>query len=98
MIGLFLEGEPMSSKPSTKLHRLLEDRVGWDNQTWFEVERYLVENTSVVTMSILLDYLHCPSTVPRYFKTDMVKFVRAVSPSLVPPAWDRLRRDLGKIS
>ena len=75
----------------TKLHVLLDGRQVWDVDTWHQVERYLVDNTSVPTMAALLDFLGAPDTVPRYFKTDMVKFIRAVTPALVPHAFDSVR-------
>lgn len=79
----------------TKLHMLLVDKTAWDDSTWFQVERYLIENTSRPGMLVLVDLAGCePTGAARYFKTDAVKLLRGRRPRDVLKAWDvwRARR------
>jgi hypothetical protein len=76
----------------TKLHVLLADKIAWDDTTWFQVERYLIDNTSRPGMLVLVDLAGCkPTGAARYFKTDAVKLLHNIAPEDVLHAWERWR-------
>jgi hypothetical protein len=79
--------------PSLKLQKLLSDRRHWDDQTWFQAERYILDNTSRPSMQLLLDIAGCAprSGAELYFKTDAVKLLRKLPPRTVWHAWEVMR-------
>ena len=78
---------------TTKLHGLLTNLDRWDERTWFEAERYLIDNMSVPGMMVLVGLAGCePTGAALYFKTDAVKLLHEVRPAQVLTAWDQFRR------
>ena len=76
----------------TKLHILVVGKTKWDDPTWFQVERYLVENMTVPGMLMLVNLAGCePAGAARSFKTHAAKLLREVPPHDVVHAWNRWR-------
>jgi hypothetical protein len=81
----------------TKLDQLLTDKTAWDDDTWFQAKRYMLDNTSQPSMQFLLDLAGCRPTsgAEAIFKTDAVKLLRAIPPRTVLKAWALMRARWG---
>ena len=76
----------------TKLHLLLGQQEQWDEQTWFQTQRYLIDNLSRPGLFELVDLAGCERVdAARFFKTDAVKLLLRVPPRVVLAAWDLSR-------
>ena len=79
-------------KRLTKLHALLVNRVDWDDETWFQVERYLLDNLSWPAMLTFVSLAGGYELGDRVmFKTDAVKLLHQLPPHEVLHAWNRWR-------
>jgi hypothetical protein len=54
----------MQRSTTTKLHELLDHKTAWDDQTWFESERYLISNLSRPGMLLFVELAGCVRTGP----------------------------------
>jgi hypothetical protein len=76
----------------TKLHELLADKTEWDNRTWFQARRYLIDNNNLDGIQRLVRLAGCePQGDALHFKTDAVALLHELSPGALLRAWDRWR-------
>lgn len=82
---------------ATKIQRLLSDKRRWDDETWFQAERYMLDNTSRPSMQLLIELAGLrPTTNAEIFsKPDAVKLLRNLPPKTVLRAWALMRARWG---
>jgi len=84
--------EPPRHK-TTRLHTLLEDKSVWDDTTWFQAQRYLLDHFTRLGMELFVILAGCdPSGEASYFKTDAVRLLRDLPPTEMLRAWEVWRR------
>jgi hypothetical protein len=68
------------------------DKRSWDDDTWFQAERYLLDNLSLPAMLEFVDLAGCERTSGGWtFKTEAVKALRHLPPRDVLRTWDAWR-------
>ncbi len=75
----------------TKLHGLLGPEDEWNDETWFQSERYLLDRLNLVQMRDLVESAVGELPYGWLFKTDAVKLLHELPSPRVLFAWELWR-------